>query len=839
MIVTRPRFSKRFCLAACILAMASATGAVSVKAQEDPFGLGMPDDNGGGFGTGFDGGNEFGSDSGGFGGPASGAGGTSSSPAVDLPTDPLIRELRTLAGGTPQQLGLAIREAIRLKNWPEMELYLSGGRVSGLAAEDQLTVARRVGSLLLVRGLAGPDPDRADLKPEARQALQTLLDVLRKNAVDTTTLDQAIEQLGSDQRNEQLKAVRVLRAGGEDSIRRVLQAAVNEPSSTKLNRLMEVLASFGEPGFEAVELLATFGADGVRPGALRAANTLDSRRALPATLSAVAAAGSTDAERQTATQLLQGSLGGVPSKSEIEQFLARELEQAEARFEDSAPSEPGTLIWKVTDDRQSVDLVVVPGRAAAARRAAEFAEMLRRLGTLEPQVFAKAFGADLRNRLLSNNLFGSPEDQELLKNLWGGGVNQQAVISAVLKNALGSTMIGGGTADPQNTSIGDPVTAIAAIRILATIGDATAVLGSAGSRAPLVQAVSHPTPQVRYEAATAIEMLHPQTPYAGSSVVLDRWIEMSLLDNQPDAIVLMNELGKRQSIIQRLSLLGYHIREVSNVADLINTVDEGGDIELIVATSRPPDYSAIEMIDRVRRRPLGGAAPMILVDGWPAGYEQFNQRWRAANVIIAAAVEPSDNPETSDARYPISNRKVATHTAVAQLDRPIRRTLTDRETVLQLQLALNELADVNPLPPMTAADRKIYSLAGLTALSRLTDDPETSNLYDWKGREAELAEASRRSGYSEASLRILSAMGTPYSQDLLARLAINPGISWEIRQAAAKSFAESISSSGTRISRRQILGHYDRYNQSRDEQTREVVGTILDAIEARAGVTNP
>lgn len=817
---------------------------VSCLAQDDPFDFGSPDSNddsspfGGGFG-GDAGGGVFGA------GPVNGAAGAGAGAAEGpiLPTDPLVRELRTLAGGSPSQLGLAIREAIRLKKWTELEAYLGGGRVTGLDDQGKLAVARRVGSLLLVRALAGPDSDRPDLSDASKTALESLVEVLNNNAVNPQRLDAAIEQLGSDQRNEQLQAVRVLRAGGEATIQRVVRAAITEQSPQKLNRLMELLGSFGEPGFEAIELLASFGSDQVRPGALRAASILDSRRALPAVLAAVAARGSTEAEREIAAKILNDSLGGLPSRPEVRTYLAQRLELAEDRYQTTGPAAGATTIWRTTSDRTSVETVVTSSRLAAAREAANLAELLRRVGglgadglgadDLDGQILADALGADLRNRMLSNPVYGSPEDLRELTELWGSAMLDYQTASRILARALGDRMLGGGIAEPKNRTIGDPALAIAAIRILAAIGNDAAVDARGRTFAPLVEAVSHPVPQVRFEAATAIEMLHPRHAYAGSSIVLQRWVDMSKLSNLPRAIILMNNPPMKQALETRLTLLGYQITEVTSVAGLLMEVDRGGDLELIVASSRPPDYSAIEMIDRIRRRPLGGAVPLILVNGWPAGYEQFDQRWRASNVMIAADFE--NLPLSAE---PIVEN-VAAGTAIAYAETEVRRDLTPAEAVLQMQLALIHLAESNPLPEMTAGDREIYALAGLTALSRLIEDPETAEIYDWRSLEADLTEASRRSGYSEASLRILSAMGTPYSQDLLARVAVNPGLALATRKFAAQAFADSIATAGTRISRRQILGHYDRFNQSRDANMRDVLNTILDAIEARAGVTNP
>ena len=54
------------------------------------------------------------------------------------------------------------------------------------------------------------------------------------------------------------------------------------------------------------------------------------------------------------------------------------------------------------------------------------------------------------------------------------------------------------------------------------------------------------------------------------------------------------------------------------------------------------------------------------------------------------------------------------------------------------------------------------------------------------------------------------------------------------RRAAASSFALAVAHRGLLLSREEILLQYDRYNRSAelDRETQQVLGSILDAIEA-------
>jgi hypothetical protein len=65
-------------------------------------------------------------------------------------------------------------------------------------------------------------------------------------------------------------------------------------------------------------------------------------------------------------------------------------------------------------------------------------------------------------------------------------------------------------------------------------------------------------------------------------------------------------------------------------------------------------------------------------------------------------------------------------------------------------------------------------------------------------------------------------------------LASQPGRPLEDRQAAAEAFADAVQRRGLLLTRSEILLQYDRYNRSEslDAGTQQVLGQILDAIEA-------
>ena len=81
---------------------------------------------------------------------------------------------------------------------------------------------------------------------------------------------------------------------------------------------------------------------------------------------------------------------------------------------------------------------------------------------------------------------------------------------------------------------------------------------------------------------------------------------------------------------------------------------------------------------------------------------------------------------------------------------------------------------------------------------------------------------------------MLGHFGTPKSQTALVDFASQNTRGLADRQAAAAAFAAAVESRGLMLTQAQIAEQYARYNASEtlDQPTQEVLGSLLDAIEA-------
>lgn len=707
-------------------------------------------------------------------------------PAAQVPSEEasvIVDQLRRYAAGTPRQLGVAIREAIRMRLWDELESFLDPSRISALAPGEQARVAAVVGGPLLARART-----EAALAPEVRETLATLESAAATAAVDPAALDDAIRALGSDSRDAQLGATRRLLGGGDAALAKLAAAAAQPDPPAPRARIVEVLRGFGGAAVEAVTQLALYGTDAVRPGALRTLYALDRRRATGPLVAALHAPTSTAEEREVAAAALERMFRSLPSRRETETYLHELLTRTERAYALADHSYPADSVWQTDDARTSVSPTTPTPPVAMARRAIDVAEMLRRVGNLHPSISSAAVRADLRYRLLVDPAFGGEADLSAVQSRWGNAVIAPGSLSRLLADSLGE-------GSPRADSLGDPAAAIAVLRLMSAAGDTDVVYSSGADPSPLVAAASHSIPRVRYEAASTIGSLAPKRPYASSSVVLDRWIEMSRLDDAPLALMIMNQPETAQQMDSHLAELGYRVVRYSSARELVRGVDEGGDVQLIVAATEPPDMMAVEMVDRVRRRPFGGSAPMLLVGPLSERLETISDRWAAPTVAI-----------------------------------------TPPRTVRSLAATLYPMIEAEALPPLSPAERQGFALEGIAILSELSGEG-TERLYDLPSHEGALIDAGRRAGFDAPSLAVLSALGTPESQELLASLAASSTRDIDLRQRAADAFVSSIERFGTRLSRRQVASQYDRFNATADEAGRAVIGRILDAMEARVGVS--
>ena len=324
--------------------------------------------------------------------------------AVDAPA-PRIAELRRLAGGAPEQLGLALREVIRLRNWKELELYLGGNRIVGREPAALQEIARAVGGRLLARGASEPS-----LSEGAKQALQQLNQALIAAATDQAALDAAVIQLASENRDDQLAAARTLLGGGSAGLSTLLMAAVSPQPAAPLGRMVEVLKGFEQDAIGATEQVLIAGQQAQVSGAMKVLYGLAPDKSITPFAVLLYSPQASEDQQAIAKAGLQRTVQAIPSREEVLIALSRRMSQLNEDYRQAIGSPGIESRWTLSEDGTEVQRVTVTTTAAAAGRAADLARLIAKLGEQPPQLRVASLLADLRERYLSDPAYGTAED---------------------------------------------------------------------------------------------------------------------------------------------------------------------------------------------------------------------------------------------------------------------------------------------------------------------------------------------------------------------------------------------------------------------------------------------
>jgi len=520
--------------------------------------------------------------------------------------DPLILELRRYAEGSNDRLAIAIREATRIGAWSEVNDFLTQLASRELAAPALASIAETIGGPLLVRLKTQPE-----LNAAARPQIDALRAALKAKLENVATVRAAIPRVASSNVDQRLAAYRALLAGGNVSIAQVAKAAALPEPPVARRRLAEVLAELGTGATDALRQFALYGAPELRAGALQTLALLDREATLEDLVGALHAAQATEEERAVASYHLARLFPSLPSAKESEAYLLDKLHAADRVALRTLNNDQTVVVWTIGEDQTSVAPYTVSTRLAANQAAANAATRLRRMAELSPAARQAALMTELDFQVQTDPLFGvGVADADTLRAAWGEEAFSATALEALLARAIEEKR--------------DAAT-IGVLRLLPE--DPRLVIAHAEQPTTLVAAASHPHPRVRFEAVLALSRMPVAESYPDSSVVLHRLIEMAKLGSQPTALVVEPRLLAANRLQAMVNRFGYRVEVLPSAMATVERIEQGGDIEVIVATTDLPDLPPIEFVDRIRRRSLGHDVPIVFFGDERPGTE--NRRFEA------------------------------------------------------------------------------------------------------------------------------------------------------------------------------------------------------------------
>ena len=150
---------------------------------------------------------------------------------------------------------------------------------------------------------------------------------------------------------------------------------------------------------------------------------------------------------------------------------------------------------------------------------------------------------------------------------------------------------------------------------------------------------------------------------------------------------------------------------------------------------------------------------------------------------------------------------------------------------------MDRLTQISPSIPVSGSQRRFFAGQAMEWLSQISKSPERYPFWDLSQFDQSIGQVANTPQLSASTCQTLGNLGTPHAQQQLADVASQHQLPLEIRQAAVAALQHAFERHGILLTTEQIRLQYDRYNTSESlpEDTRQVLSSVLDAIEKPSG----
>lgn len=694
--------------------------------------------------------------------------------------DPGVKALLESRPTSPEELLQATFIIIDLGQPAAAQPLVAQLVAAGLDDAAMADLAARFGSAAFVKlGLV------EELKPAGADFARQVLDAAERLAQDPTRLAELVEKLKNPSATVRHAAALRLRTGGDKAVLALIAALQDPAFAEHLGAIRAALLLQGSAAVGPLAAVLEGAPDALASQAAIVLGRLDRQGEL--CLYAPALAPHTaPALQEAARTALERALGRLPLPGEA---AAELYKLARAYFDDiesvAADASGRFAIWQWDPHANQPVRRDVDPRAATLHQALLHAARARQL-------------LPANDRLARLHL-------SILLEI--AGRQQPSAPAIPLSEAHQAELAGIERLDlrtletllDENARHGHIAAATAAAAMLGRASKIDVLYTRQPKPSPLVQAVMHPSRRLRFAALAAVVNLNAPHPYPGSSFVVESLGYFSASLGMPHAVVAAPMLNEARRLAGMLVEMGYEVETATTCRDLVKLATSSPDYELVLVDARLAMPASGQVLQELRRDARTATVPLGIVgslDDLPAA-----QRLAATIERAAALVRP---PDLAALRFQVD-------TLLANLDAP-------------------------PPPPNERIAQAQQALAWLTTLAETRRD-----LYDLHRVQSQVALAAWTPELTHPATRLLGKLGTPLAQRTLLELASQATQPLDARQAALAALGESLAAHGTLLTVREIELQYERYNQnaSQDPQSQQILGRILDLIEARAEADAP
>ena len=695
--------------------------------------------------------------------------------------DPAVLAIRDMNPTKPADLMFAVRSLFDIGRTDEAKFFLIKLIEAQPGPELLAQFYTEYGEALFYR----LSKDQR-MTPEGEQFANVVLDAAHRSAHDPARVQNLVQNLSSSSPSTRYRAIDSLRRLEWSVVTPLLEALADRSRAAEHPHVRTAIPQMGEYLLDPMLGAMDSPDQDLQIQVMQVLGQFRNSRALSALVGPFADPDSSEEIRRAAAQAIVDIVGQLPDRQHVTKFL---YDRARAYYDGMLPGrldyENRVMLW-AWDAEQKTS---VPRRLEAQDASLLFAARLARdLFRVAPE------NVDYRRLYLLTNLQWAKQSGGLDRplDLRDGSLGAQLAEAGpeALEDVLTYAM-------ETNRS----VAASAAAELLGRLGDAGLVQSAGGRPRPLVLALLHSDRRLRMAAAEAILQLDPQRPYAGSSYLTEALGYVVRTVGTRRALVVHPRLENSQTLVGVLLELGFEADSASTGRDAFRLAARQPDYEFALISDAVDQPSARETIQMFRKDPR--TARLVIGLMARQGTLQSAEAFADLDALVLAFPQPLDPQGMS-----------------FQAGRLLR--LAGRDLV-----GYDERLD--------QAER------AMNHLLRLTEQPQLYDFYDLHRQTPAFEAALGTSQLASHAAALLGRLGSPEAQRALVTVASQHGRTLTDRQAAAEAFADAVQRRGLLLTRDEILLQYDRYNRSEalDAGTQQVLGQILDAIEAPSQAAKP
>ena len=685
-----------------------------------------------------------------------------------------VQAIRESDPATPEQLFDAIQMLIRLDRTDLAKEYLQ--QLSGLPL-DKPSLARlheQFGTAEMIRLSS-----TTDLAPEGGNLAAKILQAAKDLAQDPQRIAQQVDQLGSDQREVQLRAASNLLRSGPYAVAPLIKAIAESDNARVSKNARYVLSRLGKQTVDPLLAFLSSSDASLRRAAIEALGRSSSDRVLPYLVRPFLAPSDGAGEQQAAADSLRRRLRRLPNREDAIQTLRVAAERRFQGHTDVAPDIDGNVVvWTWDEPRQTIVRNELLQKDAAAVSAARLYRDLAWLQSEDTDVRVRSLIARLQ---VDQSLGGL--DSPLRQGPGTAYELASGASSDVLQQVLSLSL-----------KTGHHAAAVGAAEVLGNSGDPSVLLTSSDI-SPLASALLHQNRRVRFAAAQAIVTLNPKGSFPGASRVPETLGFFTASTGQRGILIGHPSQQRGRTIGGLAAEGGFAPESVPDAELLLKRSQASPDWELILISDAIKGASIWQLIELLRADPRTAELPIVLM----------TTRGDAALFRLDKIAD--SNQRVIAIREPIESDGVNT---------AIRRAL---------ELAGRDLVD---------RDRRLEQASTAMEWMKQLVDSQSKMMIDLARQQERLIDALYTDALSQTAAGLLAGIGSTRAQLALADLASQNNMPMPQRQAAADAFNQSIQSFGVLMTSDEIQRQYDRYNASRglSVETQRILGALLDSIEA-------